>query len=92
MIINLLKLSRPKQWIKNLFVFAPILFSGHVFDIKYLITSISAFAVFCLVSSSVYVINDIMDVESDRAHPKKKFRHALASFTSSPMPKRVLRH
>jgi 4-hydroxybenzoate polyprenyltransferase len=74
MIINLLKLARPKQWIKNLFVFAPVLFSGHVFDPNYLLTAISAFIVFCLVSSSVYVINDIMDVESDRVHPKKKFR------------------
>ena len=74
MILNLIKLARPKQWVKNFFVFAPLLFSKHVFDLNFLIASLSAFFVFCLSSSTVYVINDIMDVESDRSHPKKKFR------------------
>jgi 4-hydroxybenzoate polyprenyltransferase len=71
MIINLIKLLRPKQWIKNFFVFAPLLFSQHVFEAAYLLQSIAAFIVFSLSSSAVYIINDIMDVESDRAHPKK---------------------
>jgi 4-hydroxybenzoate polyprenyltransferase len=74
MIIHLIKLVRPKQWIKNFFVFAPLLFSKHVFDLGFLAASISAFIVFCLASSTVYIINDIMDVESDRSHPKKKYR------------------
>ncbi len=74
MIGNLVKLSRPKQWVKNFFVFAPLIFSRHIFDIPFLITSISAFAIFCLSSSAVYVLNDIMDADADRAHPKKKFR------------------
>ena len=74
MLLNLVKLARPKQWIKNFFVFAPLLFSRHVFDLPYLIASIEAFLIFSLASSSVYIINDILDAESDRAHPKKKYR------------------
>lgn len=74
MIIHLIKLIRPKQWIKNFFVFAPLLFSKHLFDLNYILQSIEAFAAFCLASSTIYIINDILDVESDRAHPKKKYR------------------
>ncbi|NOS84045.1 MAG: decaprenyl-phosphate phosphoribosyltransferase [Ignavibacteria bacterium] len=74
MIIHLLKLIRPKQWIKNFFVFAPLLFSRHIFHLEYVIPSIAAFIIFSLASSAVYIINDIMDVESDRVHPKKKYR------------------
>ena len=74
MLINLIKLSRPKQWIKNFFVFAPLLFSRHVFDLAFLIPALEAFFIFCIASSSVYIINDILDAESDRAHPKKKYR------------------
>ncbi len=74
MIIHLFKLIRPKQWIKNFFVFAPLLFSRHIFHLEYLIPSVAAFIIFSLASSAVYIINDIMDVESDRVHPKKKYR------------------
>jgi 4-hydroxybenzoate polyprenyltransferase len=74
MIPHLIKLARPKQWVKNFFVFAPLLFSKHIFDPGYLINSLEAFFTFCLTSSAVYIINDILDVESDRAHPRKKYR------------------
>jgi 4-hydroxybenzoate polyprenyltransferase len=74
MIVNLIKLSRPRQWIKNFFVFAPLLFSKHLFEAGYVIKAFEAFVVFCFASSSVYVVNDILDAESDRAHPKKKYR------------------
>lgn len=74
LIVNLVKLSRPKQWIKNFFVFAALIFSKHIFDLKFLLESLLAFAIFCIASSAVYVLNDIMDVEADRSHPKKKFR------------------
>jgi len=74
MIISLIKISRPKQWIKNFFVFAPLVFSQHIFESVYMLPAIAAFFVFSLASSAVYIINDIMDVESDRAHPRKRFR------------------
>lgn len=73
-IVKIIELIRPKQWIKNLFVFAPILFAGRLLDIPLLLQNILAFIAFCGVSSSVYVLNDIIDVESDRAHKKKRYR------------------
>lgn len=69
-----LRLIRVHQWIKNVFVFVPLLFSQHLFDKNYFITSLFAFLVFCLASSAIYVINDIVDVEADKAHPVKKNR------------------
>ncbi len=74
MIINYLKLFRLPQWIKNLFVFVPLIFSKHLFDKNYLISALLAFLIFCLTSSIVYAMNDIVDAESDRLHPQKKSR------------------
>jgi len=78
MLLSFIKLIRIPQWIKNLFVFVPLVFSKHLFDKDYLISSLIAFLIFCLISSIVYVINDIADVESDRLHPKKKSRPIAA--------------
>lgn len=72
--IEWIKLIRVKQWIKNLFLFAPLVFSFHLFDLNYFLTVVQAFFVFCLLSSVVYIINDIADLESDRRHPVKKNR------------------
>lgn len=74
MIKDYLKLIRVPQWIKNFFVFVPLLFSLHLFDRDYFILSLKAFIVFSLASSFVYVVNDIIDIEADKAHPKKKNR------------------
>lgn len=74
MILNYLKLVRVSQWIKNVFVFVPLLFSQHLFDKDYFLTALLAFVVFCLASSFIYVINDIIDIEADKAHPIKKSR------------------
>jgi len=68
--------------VKNLFVFAPILFAGKLMDLPMLLTNILAFASFCCVSSSVYVLNDIIDVESDRVHKKKRYRPIAAGYVS----------
>lgn len=73
-LFNILKLMRPKQWIKNLFVFAPLLFSYSFAEAGKIEKSILTFILFSLISSTVYVMNDILDVESDRVHPKKKLR------------------
>jgi len=74
MILNYLKLIRISQWIKNFFVFVPLLFSQHLFDKDFFITVLLAFVVFCLASSFIYVINDIIDITADKAHPVKKNR------------------
>ncbi len=68
------KLFRISQWIKNFFVFVPLLFSLHLFQGNYFITTFRAFITFCLASSFVYIINDIIDIEADLSHPEKKNR------------------
>jgi 4-hydroxybenzoate polyprenyltransferase len=73
-LFKFLRLIRVHQWIKNIFVFVPELFSLHLFDKNYFEITLLAFFVFCLASSAIYVINDLVDIESDRAHPVKKDR------------------
>lgn len=68
------RLARPHQWIKNLFLFAPLVFSLHLFSVPYLLMALKAFVVFCLLSSVGYAINDVADRETDRLHPVKRQR------------------
>jgi len=65
---------RMKHWIKNLFVFAPLLFSMRLFETALITESFLAFVSFCLLASSVYLLNDIYDYEKDKDHPVKRFR------------------
>ena len=60
------------EWIKNFFVFGALIFSCSFLDINKVIISIVAFVLFCLASSTVYIMNDVLDVEKDKVHPKKK--------------------
>ena len=69
-----IKLIRPAQWIKNFFVFAPIVFGGALFSPVALGSSAAAFAAYCLAASSIYCFNDIHDVADDRRHPVKCHR------------------
>ena len=62
---------RPRQWLKNVLVFAAPLAAGSIFEPDVLVPSLIAFVVFCLISSATYLINDVRDVEADRAHPTK---------------------
>lgn len=62
---------RPRQWVKNFMVFPALIFSVQVFELHSLFLSLWAFLVFCLLSGSVYLFNDLADVESDRRHPVK---------------------
>jgi 4-hydroxybenzoate polyprenyltransferase len=79
-----LKLSRPKQWTKNLFVFGALFFSQEMFQSERVIAALLTFVAFCLISSSVYVLNDIVDVEKDRQHPKKRNRPIAAGTVKVP--------
>lgn len=70
---EIIKLLRPHQYVKNLFVFAPLLFSFHFTSIQ-IVNTFVAFVLFCMIASSIYVFNDLMDMEEDKKHPKKCFR------------------
>ncbi|HNS06629.1 MAG TPA: decaprenyl-phosphate phosphoribosyltransferase [Anaerolineaceae bacterium] len=70
----MLKAMRPRQWTKNAFIFAALVFDRKLLNLHAFLQTLAAFVLFCLLSSSVYLINDILDRESDRAHPIKKNR------------------
>jgi 4-hydroxybenzoate polyprenyltransferase len=74
MLKDILISMRPKQWYKNLVLFIGIIFSLNLFHIELWIDAISGFAIFCLLSGSIYIINDYMDIDKDRKHPKKRNR------------------
>jgi 4-hydroxybenzoate polyprenyltransferase len=79
-----IRLIRPQQWIKNLFVLAPLIFSRELFLMQPDLLALRAFCAFCLTASAVYIINDIIDVEADRAHPRKRHRPIAAGTISIP--------
>lgn len=79
---DILKTLRIRQWTKNTLIFAALIFSGHARDSSSIAKSVEAFVLFCLVTGAVYIFNDIVDVEKDRAHPVKKFRPFAAGLIS----------
>lgn len=72
-------LLRPRQWVKNAFVLAPLLFTGQFVSASALVDSLFAMAIFCIASSACYIVNDLHDIERDRRHPKKSLTRPLAS-------------
>lgn len=78
---GLLRLLRLKQWIKNGFVLAPLLFSGEFLRIQSILDALIAMVFFCLASSASYIVNDIRDVDHDRKHPLKALSRPLANGT-----------
>jgi 4-hydroxybenzoate polyprenyltransferase len=83
MLIPLLKTMRPKQWSKNIFVLAALIFDVKLFVPSFLFKSLLALVLFCAISSAVYLVNDLVDIEKDRQHPAKRER-PLASGQLSP--------
>lgn len=75
---GLIKLMRPRQWIKNGFVLAPLVFSGAFLDGQAVSAAVLAAVLFCLASSATYVVNDLHDIERDRRHPTKSLSRPLA--------------
>src|SRR5262245_51603941 len=83
---SLLRIMRPKQWTKNAFLFAAVVFDRKLFNFGqgYFTTTVLGFLLFCLLSSSIYSINDVMDIEKDRKHPTKRFRPLASGKLSVP--------
>lgn len=79
----LLKTMRPKQWTKNIFVWAALIFDVKLFQAQPFLRTLLTFVLFCLISGAVYIINDLVDVEKDRLHPNKRNR-PLASGALNP--------
>lgn len=77
--LGLIKLMRPKQWVKNGFVLAPLMFSGGFTDETAVRHALMAMLLFCVASSATYIINDAHDIERDRCHPKKSKSRPLAA-------------
>lgn len=73
-IVNIIKSLRPKQWIKNLLVFAGLVFSQNLFNLDPFLITVYAFFIFCVVSGSIYILNDIIDLPFDRFNPLKAKR------------------
>lgn len=69
---------RPRQWTKNLIIFVPLVFDVKLLQPEYLLPTLLAFGIFCMLASSVYLVNDLLDAATDRLHPLKKHR-AIAS-------------
>jgi 4-hydroxybenzoate polyprenyltransferase len=84
-----IKTGRPKEWIKNVFVFAGLLFSGKFNQSHDVFEAIVTFVAFCLISSAGYFVNDLIDVELDRKHPKKRFRPLAAGELSESAAKAI---
>jgi len=74
MLTALLKTMRPRHWTKNAFIFAALVFDGKLFHLPDFLRTLAGFGLFCLISSAVYIFNDLFDLEADRQHPMKRDR------------------
>ncbi len=84
-----IKTGRPQEWIKNVFVFAGLLFSGKFDQPHEVVEAVLTFVAFCFISSAGYYVNDLLDVELDRKHPKKRFRPLAAGELSEGAAKTI---
>jgi 4-hydroxybenzoate polyprenyltransferase len=84
----LLRTMRPQQWLKNVLLFAPLVFDRKLDNLDAFLRTLSGFVLFCLLASVVYIINDLVDLEADRSHPQKRNR-PLASGILSPATARL---
>ena len=84
---GVIRTVRPNQWVKNLFVLAPVVFAKHLTHPSIIKSAIGAFGVFCLLAGAVYTMNDIVDVEADRAHPVKRYRPIASGRVPIPVAK-----
>lgn len=76
--------ARPNQWMKNLIIFTAIIFSGKLFDVDLFLITLLGFGIFCVLSSTSYILNDIIDYSYDRKHPFKRYRPIASGVLSIP--------
>lgn len=88
--INRIRLLRPEHWIKNILVLLPLVTAHKLYDVPLLIKALIGTAVFCLLSSVIYIINDINDIETDKLHPKKCRRPLASGAVSIPTAKAMI--
>jgi decaprenyl-phosphate phosphoribosyltransferase len=86
---GMVRTLRPHQWVKNLFVLAPLVFAKHLTHPSIIKSAVGAFGVFCLLAGTIYTVNDLVDVEADRHHPVKRNR-PIASGAVPPSLARVM--
>lgn len=82
-LLGLWKLVRPRQWIKNSFVLAPLVFAGEFTNLHAIGQALIAMVMFCVASSAAYIVNDVRDIDRDRCHAKKRNTRPLASGAAS---------
>lgn len=85
LILDIIKTSRPRQWVKNLTLFAALVFSGNLFNPHLFRETLVAIIIFSILASAIYIINDILDAPADRLHPFKKERPIAAGRLSVPL-------
>ena len=84
MLLGLIRSMRPRQWAKNVFVFVALFFDRKLTDPESVLRTLAAFILLCLMSSAVYLMNDLADIDNDRQHPTKRNR-PLAAGQLSPV-------
>jgi 4-hydroxybenzoate polyprenyltransferase len=84
-LIGLLRLMRPKQWTKNVLIYAGLVFDGQLFNRESFIIVTISFVLLCLAASTIYVVNDLADIERDRQHPRKRLRPLPSGQVSVPV-------
>ena len=87
---GMVRTVRPHQWVKNLFVLAPVVFARELTSLGFIKSALGAFAVFCLLAGAVYTMNDLVDVEADRAHPVKRHRPIASGRVPVPVAKAMV--
>ncbi len=87
---DIFKLFRVHQYIKNLFIFMPLLFSFSFTSVENNLNTLTAFILFSILASSIYVFNDLMDINEDREHPKKKYRPLASGAVSTKTAKSLI--
>lgn len=87
---GMLREMRPHQWVKNLFVLAPVVFAKELGDPRFIMKALGAFGIFCLLAGAVYTLNDLVDAPADRVHPVKRHRPIASGRVPVPVAKAMI--